>query len=115
MITSITVTNNFIKNAKKLIRKYKSLKNELDQLELELKNNPTMGVSIGKNSYKIRLAVKSKGKGKRGGVRIITHLEVIVLKTVHVNELYLLAIYDKSQISNVSDKDILNIFNQIKN
>lgn len=62
MKTNITVTNNFIKSAKKLIKKYKSLKNELDQFEIELKNNPTMDISIGNNSYKIRLAVKSKGK-----------------------------------------------------
>lgn len=115
MKTEIFVTNNFAREAKKLIKKFNSLKSELEQLELKLKSNPTMGVSLENNSYKIRLAVKSKRKGKSGGVRIITHLEVIILNSEINNNLYLLSIYDKSNVSNIRDKDILNILSQIKN
>jgi mRNA-degrading endonuclease RelE of RelBE toxin-antitoxin system len=115
MKTKILITINFAKEAKKLIKKFNSLKFELEQLELELQSNPTMGVPLGNNSYKIRLAVKSKGKGKSGGVRIITHIEVILLNSERNNNLYLLSIYDKSNVSSIRDKDILNIISQIKN
>lgn len=50
--------------------------------------------------FKIRLAIGSKGKGKPGGARVITHLEVID-KIV-----YLITIYDKSEQSNITDKEI---------
>jgi len=39
-----------------------------------MKKEPTKGTSIGHNCHKIRLAIASKGKGKSGGARIITHL-----------------------------------------
>ena len=65
------------------------------------------------NSFKIRLAVKSKRQGKRGGIRIITHLDVIFVKNEKINELYLLSIYDKSQTETISQKEILNIIKQI--
>ncbi|MDA3861912.1 MAG: hypothetical protein PF445_11880 [Melioribacteraceae bacterium] len=113
MKTNVNITNSFLKQTKRLLKKYKSLKNELIKLEVELQETPQMGVSLGNNSFKIRLAVKSKGKGKSGGVRIITHLEVIFIKEEKINELYLLSIYDKSQITTISDKEILTIIKQI--
>ena len=61
---------------KRLIKKYHSLKNELSELFEELAITPTLGTSLGNDVYKLRLGVKSKGKGKSGGVRIITYVEV---------------------------------------
>jgi len=60
------------------IKKYRSLKDELKGLSEELESNPRKGALIGEDTYKIRVAVKSKGKGKSGGMRIITyvHFEV---------------------------------------
>jgi len=113
MKTNVFITTNFSNEAKKLLKKYKSLKSELEILESELKDNPTLGSSIGNNSFKIRLAVKSKGQGKRGGIRIITPLDVIFVKDEKINELYLLSIYDKSQTETISQKEILNIIKQI--
>ena len=55
---------------------------------------------------KIRLGVKSKGGGKRGGLRVITLNVVIETSDTCVN---LITIYDKNEISNVSD----NYINQI--
>jgi hypothetical protein len=68
-----------------------------------LKEEPEKGTSIGHNCYKIRLAIASKGKGKSGGARVITHL---VFKD---NTVYLLTIYDKSDIENLTDKEILEL------
>ena len=90
----------FEKQAKRLIKKYASLKKELLELVQELKENPEQGTAIGKSCFKIRIAIASKGKGKSGGARIITNL-VITDGTV-----YLLSIYDKSEKENLTDKEL---------
>ena len=66
----------FEKQAKKLVKKYASLKLELLKLVQELKENPEQGVAIGNSCYKIRVAIASKGKGKLGGARVITNFVV---------------------------------------
>ena len=63
-------------------------------------DNPEAGVSLGGGKRKIRLSVKSKGGGKRGGLRVITLNVVIRTTDTCVN---LLTIYDKNEIDNVSD------------
>ncbi len=98
----------FRKEAKRLGRKYPSLKSELAQLSDELSENPAMGTSLGNNAYKIRIAIKSKGQGKSGGARIITYL-VTPLK-----EIYLLTIYDKSEFDTIDDKTLESIVKSIK-
>jgi hypothetical protein len=55
------------------------------------------------------LAIKSKGKGKSGGARVITYVQVIN-KTI-----FLLSIYDKSEKENISDKELIAILQSIKN
>jgi len=63
----------FNKQAKKLAKKYPSLKKDLAELIDCLIDNPLQGKSLGNNFYKIRLAIASKGKGKSCGARIITY------------------------------------------
>nr|WP_235904297.1 type II toxin-antitoxin system RelE/ParE family toxin [Arcticibacter tournemirensis] len=55
---------------------------------------------MGDNCFKIRIAIASKGKGKSGGARVITHV-LIKEETV-----FLLSIYDKAEREAISDKDI---------
>lgn len=76
MSYKVDTTAPFRKEAKKLIKKYPSLKNELTELGKLLSNDPTTGTALGDNCFKIRLAIASKGKGKSGGARIITHFYV---------------------------------------
>ena len=64
MKCKIVAIDDFSKDAKRLGKKYVSLKGELKELESQLLENPRMGVLIRENTYKIRLAVKSKGKVK---------------------------------------------------
>ena len=99
-VKSISV---FERQAKRLIKKFPSLKNEIQQLIFQLKEEPTKGISIGNDCYKIRLAISSKGKGKSGGARVITHF---VFKSGTV---YLLSIFDKSEMENLSEKEILEL------
>jgi len=90
----------FEKQTKRLLKKYPSLKFELLQLVQSLKQNPEQGTSIGKSCFKIRIAIASKGKGKRGGARVITNF------IITDNTVYLLSIYDKSEKDNLSDKEL---------
>lgn len=98
----------FRKEAKKLIKKYPSLKDELAELGTLLSMDPTHGISLGNNCYKIRLSVASKGKGKSGGARVITHFYVSD-KTV-----FLLSIFDKSEQENISDSQIKLLLSMIR-
>jgi len=90
----------FEKQAKRLIKKYPSLKNELLQLIDNLEKDPQQGTSIGKSCYKVRIAITSKGKVKSGGARVITNF-FINEKTV-----YLLSIYDKAEQENLTNKEL---------
>lgn len=90
----------FDKQIKRLAKKYPSLKEEYNNLLNKLEENPVEGTPLGNNCYKIRIAISSKGKGKSGGGRIITHI-VIKKKTV-----YLLSVYDKSEHETISASQI---------
>jgi hypothetical protein len=56
------------------------------------------------------LGVKSKGGGKRGGLRVITLNVVVDITDTCIN---LLTIYDKKEISNVSEKYIDEIIRNL--
>lgn len=93
----------FEKQLKRLVKKYPSLRAEYVSLLKQLNEHPQSGTSIGNHCYKIRLAITSKGKGKSGGARVITYLQVVN------STVYLVSIYDKSEQSNISDSDISDI------
>ena len=98
----------FRRQAKKLIKKYPSLKNELAELGNQLSTDPTTGTALGNNCYKIRLAIDSKGKGKSGGARVITHFYIAE------DTIFLLSIYDKSDQENISDSQIKELLKLIQ-
>ena len=100
---SVIPSDKFKKEAKRLINKFPSLKKELADLNATLTTGPEAGIPLGNNTFKIRLAIKSKGKGKSGGARVITYL------VTEEKEIYLLTIYDKSEFDNVDDKTIKSI------
>ena len=72
MSYSILPTYRFEKELKRLVKKFPSLKIEFKELIEEITKNPKAGTFIGNNCYKIRVPIKSKGKGKSGGARAIT-------------------------------------------
>ncbi len=90
----------FEKELKRLSKKYPSLKSDFSLLLTSLKNDPSQGVSLGSDCYKIRLAISSKGKGKSGGARVLT-----CFKIIH-GTVYLLTIFDKSEKENIPDKEL---------
>lgn len=101
MSFSIVATDPFTRKIKRLSKKFKSLKKDLAPIIEELADNPRLGTPIGKDCYKILVAVSSKGKGKSGGARVITYVRVVK------NTVFLMDIYDKSEQVNISDKELL--------
>lgn len=98
-----TTTPTFDKGYKHLLKKYASLPGDLMRLRDELTDNQELGVSLGSGFRKIRLAVKSKGRGKSGGVRVITlHL----LADPTNKKIIFSMIFDKSEFESVTDEQI---------
>jgi mRNA-degrading endonuclease RelE of RelBE toxin-antitoxin system len=98
----------FKKEAKRLIKKYPSLKSELVDLANTLSTQPTTGTPLGNNIFKVRVAIKSKGKGKSGGARVITYL------VTPSKEIYLLTIYDKAEFDSIDDTSLRRIIEAIR-
>lgn len=97
---SVELSVNFQKEAKRLIKKYPSLKAELAKLFDDLEENPTMGKPLGNDVYKIRLAIASKNKGKSGGARVMSFIKITE------TTILLFAIYSKGEKDNISEKEI---------
>ena len=99
----IVTTEDFDRDVKPLAKKYHSFLDDLENFKKELLKNPEMGDKLGGNARKMRMAITSKGKGKRGGARVIT---CDVLVDIESTEIYLLSIYDKGEQDSISSKDI---------
>ena len=102
----------FERLAKDLKKKYKSFKEDYNSFLDELEKNPFGGEPLGHHTYKNRMSIASKGKGKSGGARVITY-NVRKLSDDEV-VITLMTIYDKSDISNVSDAYIRSLIELIE-
>ncbi|MEN0046887.1 MAG: hypothetical protein AAF806_07520 [Bacteroidota bacterium] len=114
MSCNLILTEEFERRAKKLSKKYRSLKNDLAVLFETLVENPYQGDQIKPDVFKVRMAIKSKGKGKSGGARVITYVETTIIETEESTDLYLITIYDKSDATNVSDAYISQIIESLR-
>jgi len=104
---SVLATRPFERKLKQLAKKHLSIAGDLEVLEEDLKQNPTLGIPLGKDCYKIRMAITSKGQGKNSGARIITCVRVVK------NTVYLIDIYDKSELETVADREIQKAIDEI--
>jgi mRNA-degrading endonuclease RelE of RelBE toxin-antitoxin system len=103
----IEPTKLFEREAKRLAKKYRSLKKDLIELSATLKENPHSGTSLGSGLFKVRLAITSKGKGKSGGGRVVTYViddEGII---------HLLTIYNKSEIDSISVEELRQLVKEL--
>ena len=107
MINNVQIIDNFNKEATRLSKKYKSLKTDITELVTELENNPTKGIPLGNDIYKIRLAIKSKGKGKSGGARVMSFVKI------KETEVLLFSIYNKGEKDTISDKEISELIKNL--
>ncbi len=108
---NIQTLPSFDKQFKKLLKKYKSLKNDLVRFISDLEENPYQGADLGSGVRKIRMAITAKGRGKSHGARIITY-------TVVVNEelgfITLLSIYDKAEQDTISNEEIKRLIEEVE-
>ena len=94
----IIPTPYFARSLKILAKRHKSLKQDMSVFVASLKENPLQGTEIAPNIRKVRLTIRSKGKGKSGGARIITYIMAV---SEEVGDVYLIDIYDKSDYDTV--------------
>lgn len=112
MKVSFDYLDEFLRGAKALRKKYPSFEDDYNAFLDELEQNPFSGESLGNHTYKHRMAIASKGKGKSGGARVITYNlqqqddgSILII---------LMAIYDKSEIQNVSDSYMRSLVREIE-
>lgn len=103
----LVATPPFERELKQLSKSMRLFQEDILGLEHQLLKNPTLGIATGRNCFKIRLAIRLKGRGKSGGGRIITYVQVIDKK------IFLIAIYDKSDFENISEKELQSWLKQL--
>lgn len=100
MSYNVIVSETFKRNTKSLKKKYSSIAADLEALIGSLEKDPLQGTPLGKDCYKIRMSITSKGRGKSGGARVITCVKVVK------QNVYLLSVFDKSEKESFSDKEL---------
>ena len=105
---NVLTTSGFKRDSKPLLKKYKSLKNEILNLIASLEKEPKQGIPLGNDCYKIRLSIASKGKGKSSGARVITCVKIVA------GFVYLLTIYSKSEKDNIADRKLQELLKEVK-
>ena len=108
MSYKVIPSDTFEKDAKRLFKKYKKIKSDLQSFLKELQKNPTIGTPLGNNCYKVRVTNSSIPTGKSGGFRIITLIKV------EKEKIFLLTIYSKSDRENITDNELRDILSSIQ-
>ena len=97
MIKEIKFSEEFQRAFKRLKKRYRSLPEDFKALMSSLIDNPQQGSELRDGMRKVRISFASKGRGKRGGGRVIIRL------TIEETCLSFLFIYDKGDMESVSD------------
>ena len=102
MNLKLIITPEFAKAVKSLIKRYRLILKDLETFERELSSGEIKAVELGKNCYKARLQNSSIPAGKSGDFRIIYFYK-------HETTIYLLAIYSKTDLDNISETKLIEI------
>ena len=103
MIYNLIFDDDFTKDFQRLSKKYPSLKQDLTELLKNLQVDYSIGIPLGGNLFKIRLAIESKNKGKSGGARVIYFF------VAQNSEIYLIHIFDKGEFENIPKAILLDL------
>lgn len=101
----IEYSDNFLKEAKKLSKKFKLLKSDLQTAVKEIEEKQDLGVSLGYNLYKKRVKNSSIPTGKSGGFRIIIYQKI-------EDQIVLISIYSKTHKDSLSDEELKAILKE---
>lgn len=108
---NIIVEKPFLREVKRLSKRYKSLKKDLERLQEELLANPQSGADLGGGVRKVRLAISSKNRGKSHGARVITYTYRIDEENGNITLLFL---YDKEERDSISTAEINQLVAEAK-
>ena len=100
---SYAFTASFKRELKRLLKKYKSLKSDILELQTQIEANPNLGIDLGGGFRKIRLKITSKNAGKSGGARVVIR-EVII--STEDTKIIFVFIWDKSEIESIDIHDL---------
>ncbi len=100
MSYKIIPTQTFSRELKRLAKKHRSIKADINELGNQLEENPKLGDEVIENCYKIRMTITSKNKGKSGGARVITYIYV------EQETVFLLSIYDKGEQEDIQNHEL---------
>lgn len=101
----IEYSENFLKEAKNLSKKFKLLKSDLKQAVEEIESKNNLGVSLGYNLYKKRVKNSSIPTGKSGGFRIIIYQKI-------EEKIVLVSIFSKTQKETLSDDELRTLLKE---
>ena len=90
----------FDKQSKQLSKKFSLLKNDLEDFVNNFEDYHTTATNIKINLFKVRLSNSNKNKGKSAGYRIYYYLKIN-------DAVYLLTIYNKSQIESINENTLI--------
>ena len=97
----LKVQRSFEKEAKRLGKRYPSLKDDIRKLGEDILAHPRLGTDLGGGLRKIRMAITSKGRA-----RVITFTVVVAVEETDIN---LLFIYDKAERESVTLVELLDL------
>ena len=109
MTSRVETTSRFNRESRRLIRKYRYLKDEQNLLKSQLQQGDRPGVRIAGTGYdikKVRLPNRSASRGKSGGFRVIYQDKSGVL-------VLLLLIYSKTERSDIPDDVIRRLITEL--
>jgi len=96
----------FVRDVKKLKKKYKNILSDLEEFKNILLETPNIGYSLGHGIYKVRVKNSNKNQGKSGGYRVITCF-------IDKNDtIYLVKMYDKGEIESIKTSKLLEIIEE---
>lgn len=104
----IIPTQNFLDEAKELLKKYPNIKKDFLDLAKDLKVDPITGHDkLANDCYKVRMQISDKGSGKSGGARVIINVQI------RNKEVYVISVFDKSRFSTIKDFALKRLLKKI--
>jgi mRNA-degrading endonuclease RelE of RelBE toxin-antitoxin system len=105
---NFTALPSFRKDLKKLNKRFHNIKSDITKLMNILKKNPTSGIFIKQDIYKIRLKNSDINSGKSGGYRVLYYY------LNNDNKIIFFTIFSKTDTENISSDDLDNLIKEYK-
>ena len=102
MSIKVILLRDFLKDVKRLRKRYRRIEDDVEELVAEIERSELRGIlmhGFGRDVFKVRLANRSAGRGRRGGFRV-------VYSPLNADTVVLLHIYLKSEKDNVSAGEV---------